>query len=224
MVLAFSAIPRAPFVATQIGLDPDAHPGTVEIIDGIQRIFFASQKPGMSSQNFLDGLRGAQDFWKFQVGVIKDYAPHILVADTLDPMIGAVLGGIDVAILAKTRPDTFWKTDGARKATFIMVQAATIKTPTGFSDSTIDVQFVIMANAYCDLCAQSSLMDAYPLNYKHKPLAEVDGVGLHEKLALPDNPLTQAIKGAEATVTAKWRNLYVPPKQTAQPRRFTVVN
>jgi hypothetical protein len=139
-------------------------------------------------------------------------------------MIGAVLGGVDIAILAKRNPDIFWKTDGAQKATSITLQAGTIKTPDGFAESRLDVRFVIMASALSDLCSQLALIEAYPQNYRHLPMAEIEGVGLREKLQFPPNPLTAEIERTEARVLEMWRNVYVPPKKPEQPRRLTVVS
>lgn len=211
MVQSLTVIPKAPFIASQIGLDPDAHPGTVEIIDGIQRLFFASQKPGMSSDNFREGMNSAADFWKFQVEVVRDFAPDYIMTDNFDPIIGALIGGVDTALIPRVAPDVFWKTEAAKQSTFMAIQAGSIATPHGFRHSRIDVRYVIMTQLYCDLCSLSALIETYPERFKHTPLEKLDDVGKATRLEFTDCKLTDAIRVAEADVLKKWRDVYEPP-------------
>lgn len=217
MVTAFTKLPAAPFVASQIGLNPDENPGTLEIIDGLQNHYFQAQRNSMMQADFIAGLRCTYQYWEFLVSIINEHAAaHIAPMRGLDVFYAGAIGGIDCDVLASENPARFWQTPPAREAAKLNRIYAEMNNAAQFAKAGTDAQFLSMIMIYADLCAQSALMDAMPQNYKHAPLAEVEGVGLAKKLGLQDTglPLAQTIIETEAKIYKKWRALQPPPKTT----------
>ena len=123
---AFPVTRTAHAVIRNIGLTPETHPGTTEVIETILRLHIEAQKTSMSATDFQEGVSRCTDFWRFQVDMSRDYAaPFYASADDIpDALYCALIGGIDLLLDGKIRP---WKSAAAKRGASLITDAGNIK-------------------------------------------------------------------------------------------------